>query len=350
MTVTRHLAVEQMRRGSVLAVLVLLASVLVGCVSLPPGVDREFNCDRDLPSHYGGPAACGTWQVDRPSTGEVFQGLPVRDGLIVLIEQPEPASLFLSLAAERAAPFVHAGLIVLEPDGPMVYESFGLFSPWGRGPPTLHMGGGVRRVKLKSFLRRPGIIAAYAPPPGISTEAVVHYARAQYSQRAAFDGRFDADDASAFYCVEFVSRALQAGGADPLPRVPLTRNASMRVVLDWLQVKPAGLLLAGDLAEPSRRMWLLSRHYHPQQIDRYFALQRELHARFTPEQKLGALFRWGGFGLQWRPRIRDYLEIGLRNPAEDPVQLAQRLFEGRATVSAMPPDPGPAQTARAGGS
>lgn len=328
----------------------LILSLLGGCVSLPPGVDREFSCGRDLPNHYGGPSACGTWQVDRPGAGEDFQGLPVRDGLVVLIEQSEPASLFLSLAAQRREPFVHAGLIALEPGGPVVYESFGVFSPWGRGPPTLRMGGGVRRVTLRSFLRRPGIIAAYSPPPGTDPLAVVRYARAQHSQRTAFDGRFDPDDAAAFYCVEFVARALEAGGAQPLPRVPLTRNASMRVVLDWLQVSPAGLLLAGDLAAPARRVWLMSRHYRPAQIDRYFALQRELHARFTPEQKLGALFQWHAFGLQWRPRVRDYLENGLRNTAEDPVLLAQRLFDGRDLVSAMPPDPGPVRTVPADGS
>lgn len=211
------------------------------------------------------------------------------------------------------------------------------------------MGGGVRRVTLRSFLHRPGIIAAYAPPPGTDTQAVVQYARLQHAQRTAFDGRFDADDATAFYCVEFVARALEAGGAAALPRVPLTSNASMRVVLYWLQVHPKGLLLAGDLAEPTRRMWLVSRHYRPAQIDRYFALQRELYARFTPEQKLGALFQWRGIGLQWRPRVRDYLETGLKGSAEDPALLAQRLFEERAAVSALPPDPAPARTARADG-
>ena len=349
MTAIRRPPVERARRRAGTACLLML-SLLGGCVSLPPGVDREFSCGRSLPNHYGGPAACGTWQVDKPGTGEDFQGLPVQDGLVVLIEQPEPASLFLSLAAQRHAPFVHAGLIALEPGGPVVYESFGVFSPWGSGPPTIRMGGGVRRVTLRSFLRRPGIIAAYAPPPGTEAQAVVRYARTQHSLRTAFDGRFDPDDAGAFYCVEFVARALEAGGAQPLPRVPLTRNASMRVVLDWLQVSPAGLLLAGDLASPARRVWLLSRHYRPAQIDRYFALQNELHARFTPEQKLGALFQWRGFGLRWRPRVRHYLETGLGNTAEDPLQLARRLFEGRDPVSAMPPDPGPARTVPAGGS
>jgi hypothetical protein len=212
------------------------------------------------------------------------------------------------------------------------------------------MGGGVRRVTLRSFLQRPGIIAAYSPPPGTDAQAVVRYARAQYSARTPFDGRFDADDAGALYCVEFVARALEAGGAQPLPRVPLTRNASMRVVLDWLQVNPDGLLLAGDLASPARRVWLLSRYYRPAQIDRYFALQSELHARFTPEQKLGALFQWRGFGLRWRPRVRDYLETGMRSTVEDPVLLAQRLFEGRDVLSAIQPDPEPARTVPAGGS
>ncbi len=349
MTGTRRLPAERMRRGAWLglAVMLLLPAGITACVSLPPGVEREFVCGRDLPNNYGGAEACGTWQVDQPGAGDEYLGLPVRDGLVVLIERPAAASLFLSLAAQRQAPFTHAGLIVMEAKGPMVYESFGVFTPWSRGPPTLQLGGGVRRVTLRSFLQRPGIIEAYAPPPDTDVDAVVRFARAHFASHTAFDGHFDADDDAAFYCVEFVSRALAAGGAAPLPRVPLTTNASMRVVLAWLQVNPSGLQLAGDLAAPQRRLWRVSRFYRSEQIDRYFALQRELHARFTPEQKLGALFAWRSSGLQWRPRVRIYLEAGLRSDADEASLLARRLFEGSAVVSASPSDPAQLRTARA---
>jgi hypothetical protein len=317
-----------MRRGALRLAFLLLPGLLPACVNLPPGVEREFACERGLPNNYGGAAACGTWQVDQPGAGDDYLGLPVRDAVVVLIERPAPASLFLSLAAQRQAPFIHAGLIVMERKGPMVYESFGTFTPWRRGPPTSHMGGGLRKVTLHSFLRRPGIIAAYAPPADVDVDAVVRYAQAQLAQHTGFDGHFDADDAAAFYCVEFVSRALVAGGAAPLPRVPLSGNASMRVVLDWLEIHPSGLMLAGDLAAPQRRLWRVSRLYRPEQVDRYFALQRELHARFTPEQKLGALFAWRSSRLRWRPRVLAYLEAGLRSGAEDPALLARRLFGG----------------------
>ena len=316
-----------MRRGAWLRLAFLLLPSLVACVHLPPGVEREFVCDRDLPNNYGGAATCGTWQVDQPGAGNDYLGLPIRDGLVVLIERPDPASLFLSLAAQRQAPFIHAGLIVMERKGPMVYESFGSFTPWRRGPPTRHMGGGVRKVTLRSFLQRPGIIEAYAPPPDIDVAEVIRFAQAHLARHTAFDGHFDAEDDAAFYCVEFVARALAAGGAMPLQPAPLTGNASMRVVLDWLEVHASGLLLAGDLAMPQRRMWRVSRFYRPEQIDRYFALQRELHARFTPEQKLGALFAWRASRLQWRPRVLAYLEAGLRSGAEEPALLAQRLFD-----------------------
>ncbi len=317
-----------MRRGACLRLAFLLLPFFAACVHLPPGVEREFICERDLPNNYGGGESCGTWQVDQPGADIDHLGLPVRDGLVVLIERPAPASLFLSLAAQRHAPFIHAGLIVMERKGPMVYESFGSFTPWRRGPPTRHMAGGVRKVTLRSFLQRPGFIEAYAPPPDVDVAAVIRYAQAHLARRTAFDGHFDADDAAAFYCVEFVARALAAGGAAPLQPAPLSSNASMRAVLDWLEVNPSGLLLAGDLAGPQRRMWRVSRFYRPDQIDRYFALQRELHARFTPEQKLGALFAWRSSRLHWRPRVLAYLEAGLRSGAEDPALLAQRLFEG----------------------
>jgi hypothetical protein len=121
-----------------------------------------------------------------------------------------------------------------------------------------------------------------------------------------FDDVFDGRDARRMYCVEFVARALQSASARPIEPVPLSTNPSMRVLLDWLQIEASDLWLAGALLDDSRRVLLLDSGRSPARIARYFARKRELHRRFTADQRLGAVFEWRR-GLRIRPRVREYL-------------------------------------------
>jgi hypothetical protein len=270
------------------------------------------------------PARYETVVVPEPAIA-TWRGVPVREGQIAVIERPGATSLLLSLVAARYEPFVHAGLVVVDDGEPYVYEAMGVFKPRFSGRPTLGMGGGVRRVKLAAFLARDGIAALYEPEAAVDREAAAAFARVNLAARTPFDDTFDARDARRLYCVEFVARALEAGGAPRVAGVMLSTNPSMRVVLDWLEIDGPAILLAGELLDEDRRVLLASRNLTREQIDMYFARKRELHRRFTVDQRLGNVFDWRGQGLKLRPRVREFLDPD-RAVALDARVLAARMF------------------------
>ena len=195
--------------------------------------------------------------------------------------------------------------------------------PWRN--PNEGIDGGVRRVALESFLLRGGIAAIYEPEPGVDRAALAEFASARERERKPFDGKYDASDPSRYYCVEFVARALEAAGATPIPATPTTRNPSMHVGLDWLGIDTPAFLLAGDLVREERRVALVSRRFTEAEISRYFALKRELHRRFTDDQRVGNVLFWRGQSLHLRPGVDRYYEVGVFGAA-DPVALADQMF------------------------
>ncbi|MBC8026405.1 MAG: hypothetical protein H7Y89_10460 [Steroidobacteraceae bacterium] len=261
-------------------------------------------------------AGCATFDPARYETVVVpesaiatWHGVPVREGQIAVIERPSATSVLLSFVAQRYEPFIHAGLVVFDDGEPYVYEAMGVFKPHLTGRPTRGMGGGVRRVKLAAFLARDGIVALYEPEAGVDRAAAAAFARTNRAARTPFDDTFDARDARRFYCVEFVARALEAGGAAPVAGVELSSNRSMRVVLDWLEIHSPTILLAGELLEENRRVLLAERRRTRAQIEAYFERKRELHRRFTADQRLGNVLDWRGLTLKLRPRVREFLDL-----------------------------------------
>ena len=177
-----------MRIGLVFALILALN----GCASFNPAKVRTVVVS---------PGAAATWRR-----------LPVETGQIIMNEHPGATSLFLSLTAQRFAPYVHAGIVVMEEGRPYVYESMGIILPLPWRTPNQSVGGGVRRVSLDTFLLRGGIVAIYSPDPAIDRTALAEFARARLREKKPFDGHYDASDPSKYYCVEFVARALEAAG------------------------------------------------------------------------------------------------------------------------------------------
>jgi hypothetical protein len=277
-------------------------------------------------------AGCATFDpaqyetvVVTQATGALWRGVPVREGQIAVIERPSASSLLLSFVAERYEPFIHAGLVVFDDGEPYVYEAMGVFKPHLTGRPTRGMGGGVRRVTLDAFLSRDGIVALYEPEAFVDRAAAAAFARANRAAHTPFDDTFDARDARRFYCVEFVARALEAGGSAPIPGVRLSSNRSMRVLLDWLEIGSPTILLAGELLDEDRRVLLAHRRRTGIQIEAYFERKRELHRRFTDDQRLGSVFDWRPLGLKLRPKVREFLDLGLAESA-DAHALAAKVF------------------------
>jgi hypothetical protein len=289
-------------RAASLALIVSLA----GCASFDPTQQR-------------------TLAVAPGASVQPWRGLPVETGQIIVNEHPGAMALFLSFTAQRFAPYIHAGIVVVEEGEPYVYEAMGAILPLPWRSPNAGIGGGVRRVKLESFLLRGGVVAIYSPEPGVDREALAGFARARERERKPFDGRYDSGDPAKYYCVEFVARALEAAGAAPIRATPSTDNPSVRVALRWVGIDTAEFLLAGDLVAEERRVTLVSRGLTEHEIERYFALKRELHRRFTDDQRVGNVMYWRLQGLRLRPAVDRYYEVGVANDV-DPAVLADRMF------------------------
>ncbi len=310
-----------------LAAIALL--LLQGCVNLPDALREQLRCAP--PDNYGN-AACESRNVTE------WRGLRLRDGQVIVIEDDEALSFALNLLASEYRPYVHAGLIVLEDGQPFVYEAWAIYKPRLSGRPTRNPGGGVRRVTLDSFLRRPGIIAIHEPPPGADGAAAADYARASLAARTPFDEFFDAGDAASVYCAEFVARAWEAGGAAPADGIAVSGNPSVRMLLEWFEVRAPRLVLAGELLR-GNRIALIDRQRNLAQIERHFARRRELHRRFTGDQRLGNVFRWSGMSLAFRPQVAAYLSAA---PDAGEAVLADRLLgpvgagESTLTVARKP--------------
>ena len=287
-------------------ILLVLASTLAGCASLDLGRYRAL-------------------EIDATASGTDWHGLPLATGQIIVTEHPGATALFLSLTAERFEPYVHVGLIVFEEGEPWVYDAMGIGLPMPWAQPNAHVRGGVRRLPLKNFLARRGIVAVYAPPAGVDAQAVARFAQAREAEGFPFDSHYDASDASRYYCAEFVARALESAGAQPFEPIPVTRNPSVRVALDWLDIDTRGLLLAGGLVDESRRVALMSADFTVTEIERYFVLKRELHRRFTDDQRLGNLLYWRWQRLRLRPQVDAFYDRGVAE-STDPARLADEMF------------------------
>ncbi len=275
------------------------------------------------------------------ASGVSFQGLELRTGDVIVSEMDTASSLLMAFMAERYAPFIHAGIIVIDDGKPRVYDAVGTMGlPLGR-PPTDAMSGKIRRQSIAKYLRRQSVAAIYrANDAGIARQ-IGGFAKRAYHERLAFDPYFDLRSTDAVYCTEFVAAALQAAGA-PLPRGPAPRNAnaSLALTLDWLHVDTPAFWLAGDIVAGLTPVATLSRELTVSQIEARFAFKRELHRRFTVEQKLGNLFRWTGFGLRIRAPLVALYDRVVDASVERFVPDAF-VLEAQASLG-----PGPQQTAQ----
>jgi len=259
-----------------------------------------------------GPGGFATWQVEAPADSAAldFHGIPVRTGQILVSEQGTPNSLFLSLLVAENRPFVHSAVVVVEDGWPVVYEANGRLRPGiGGRPPTETLQGGVRRLDLATFLTRNRFIALYDLPAGADPARIAAFAQASHRRQVPFDPYFDGTDPSRVYCSEFVALALAAGGVGQDTTLPLTPNASVGVILDWLGIRTPGIIPPASLVAGFPRVGLFSREDSPAQMHAWFAVKAELHRRFTPDQKLGNVLQFNSWrGLRFPPEVAGFMD------------------------------------------
>jgi hypothetical protein len=329
MTPAGHIQRASSPRPLILAaLLVALSALQSGCITLPPAVASELEpVHEDRPNHFQKRADFRSFDVESADAGELeFHGVPLQSGQLVVSDAGAPDTLLLSLLGEQYSPYGHAGIVSIENDKAYVYEGYATLRPIFSGPPTDAMRGNIRRVTLEHYIRRQRVTAIYDPPADVDKAAVVEFARARHRDGTEFDPYFDWSDHSRLYCTEFAALALHAGGA-PLPApVRVRDNRSLRVALDWLKVSAAQIVTATSLTQGAERVALISRRYDARQVEAYFAAKRELHRRFTPDQKLGNIWSWSWRGLGLRRPIADYLEASRLWPHQTAADLADQLL------------------------
>jgi len=284
----------------------LAACLLAACVTLPARVADELALDEADTARFG--AAPGAIErrasAARPDRRFDASALPLASGQIVVSETGDALSLFFSLFTQDFAPWVHAGILAIEDGVPYVYDATGTVWPIPGVRPTAMVGGGVRRVALARFVRGKRVVGFYTPAPEVDTTALVGFARMHHARGTPFDPYFDAGDASALYCTEFVALGLQAAGAPVIVGAPMRENTSLAATLDWLQIRARRLILAGQLLRAAHEVAIWSPDLSRAQVEAYFAAKRELHQRFGVNARLGHLFRWTGFTLALRDEVR----------------------------------------------
>lgn len=258
-----------------------------------------------------------------------FNDMPLRSGQIVVSEAGSSMSFMMNLMASEYAAYGHAGILSREQDGFYVYEAFGFLNLQLWKPPTRRLHGKIRRVPLLDFLGR-GTVAAIYEHPSVDLQAVAAYAQKGYKDKLAFDGVFDLRTSNSVYCSEFVARALEAGGHEPLPVTARTRNPSLLRTMNWLELDAPGYLLAGHLIRDADHIARFSRRYTSAQLSAHFSFEQELHNRFEPDQTLGNIFRWTSAG----PRYRKHL-AKLRSELIQKAALVDETDIERWTVEQM---------------
>lgn len=235
----------------------------------------------------------------------------LRSGQIIVTDSGGPTAVFFSLFSHEFSPFVHAGIIAVEGGEFFVYESYGLFRLSLSGRPTDHIKGAVSRTPLPAFIRRGRYAKVYEPPVGADPDLIVEYAVEHFEKKTPFDPYFRFDEHDAFYCTEFVALAIEAAGGGLPPLEPFPANPSLTRVRDWLGITDVGTVQARQLIDPERLVTTLSALRTQTRFLVYIELKREIHRRFTADQKLGNLFAWTGKNLAFREPIVRFMTQGL---------------------------------------
>ncbi len=231
-----------------------------------------------------------------------------RNAQIILTESGGPISALLALIPDEFYPFSHSGIIAVEDGKAYVYEARGAYK-MGTGRPAadwFKKESGIRRTSLKQYVEREGYAVVYDPPPGVDAKQVIAFAQQRYQAGTPFDPYFDFRTGNRLYCAEFVSDALRTGGWKGMSPVPNRSNPSLQAVLNWWGIKAKSTLPVGSLVSGLHKAKELGDQGARTNAIVFNAFKKEIYRRFTPNQKLGNIFKFDG-DLEFRPAVRKLL-------------------------------------------
>jgi hypothetical protein len=250
-----------------------------------------------------------TYEV--PEKYQQGEKTPLRDGDIVMSVTSDPMSLVYILNSTEFSRYVHVGVVSIEDGEPYVYEAVGWGLPLPGEVPTDAINGAIYRSRFKDFLWRQRTVEVFAPPPYVDRNKVAAYARTAYENKLPFDPYFDAVNHDKVYCTEFVALALETGGHPGFKLVPRNTNASLSVAIRWLKLDNELTLPADVLVQNAETVAVISHDLEKIEILLWHEIRRELFRRFTPDQRLGYLFKWRGNELEYRQDVQAFIDQAL---------------------------------------
>lgn len=255
-----------------------------------------------------------------------YNGLALRSGQLVLTESPDTTSYAFVLIPKKFRPFTHVAVVVVEGGEPWVYDITGEIK-------TLPLRSRMLdNVRGKMFRRRffeyvaPNLYAEiYDPPAGADPDKLAAFVKAKYAEGVEFDGHFDFADHKTMFCTELVELAIRHAGGPAQELEESNPNPSIVESMKWLGVPPGVVLPAGRYAEPSRYVGALGQFPTRTAAWAYFEAKRELHRRFTADQRIGYML---SVDKQGRIDVRPEITAFTIN--------ASHLFDAEK----VPPEPG----------
>jgi hypothetical protein len=254
------------------------------------------------------PATTGASSTSSASEGTTYLGLPLRTGQIVFTESPDATSFVFSLVPAKFFDFTHAAIVSVEDGEAYVYEVSGEIVTLPLHERVMdNVAGEVHRRPFYEHVAPNLYAEVYDPPAGVDGTKVAAFARAEWQKKTPFDATFDYDDHSKLFCTELVALALEAGGAPKVALQPTNTNPSLRTGMKWLGVPLETALPAGVFLDPARYVGALGQFPSRAAAYAYFEAKREIHRRFTPDQRLGFVFTLHGTGkVDMRPEISNF--------------------------------------------
>lgn len=249
-----------------------------------------------------------TESISPQSSAIDYEGVLLTSGQLAVTDAPTWLSILFTLTLRDFSPFLHAGVIVIEDGRPFVYETVGKYAAWRNPRPTEAIKGHVRRIPFHKFVSLQKHVEIYDPAPEIDRQAMVDFVLLSHRNKVPFDAFFRTDDQSAYYCTQFVALAIEAGGGPPSEQTAITTNRSVLVLLDWLGiVTPASLIPASALYDNQRYVGTITTFSSRASMHAYLVAKREIHRRFTGNQKLGNVFVLNGRYPEVRPQIAEFV-------------------------------------------
>jgi len=332
-----------MRLGIFFATTIVVVA-LAGCASLPADLTHAFNAPGPFDPNNFMTAEKGVQlrlaSHEGKSADEVLAHVALSSGQIVLTDDSgTPMALVATISLLDFLPYTHAGFLVMENDEPFVYEMQTDVADMRKFGTIDWLKGTMIRESLKDEISSHAIVSVFDLPPEADRGRLLAYIKKAYEQHVPFDPLFDATDHSRLYCSEFIAAGLEQANASSVQPAHFRDYTPFAAAFRLRNIPDTGVFAPGLFADPARHVATFSEDLSPAQITADFEIKRELHRRFTSDQRFGALFEiQGNSNIELRPAIQQFMSQAMLMArfakTSDPKQMEEMIHSFAASYFA----------------